>query len=106
MRAALEGANVKSRNHIRVATKRAAWKRAKGQCERCGANLIERSIVKVPAEKIGYFVQVWNGHDCWRCHSSGRILEVVTDHNYGCRYLEPEDADERKLGEAIRKRFP
>ena len=62
--------------------------------------------MKVPAKKIGYFVQVWNEHDCWRCHSLGRILEVVTDHNYGCRYLEPEDADERKLGEAIRKRFP
>jgi HNH endonuclease len=95
---------VNSRNHIPVATKRAAWKRAKGHCEQCGNNLIERSIVNVPAEKIRYFVHLWNGHNCWSCHSPGRILEVTDSQNGACRYLDSDN--ERKLGEAVRKRFP
>lgn len=100
------GAYVKSRDHIPVATRRAAWRRAKGCCEECGTNLIERSIVNVPAEKISYFVHVWNGHACRRCHSVGRILEVTDSQNSACRYLNSDAPDERKLGEAVRKRFP
>ncbi len=100
------GAYVKSRDHIPVATRRAAWRRAKGCCEECGTNLIERSIVNVPAEKISYLVHVWNGHACWRCHSVGRILEVTDSQNSDFRYLDSDAPDERKLGEAVRKRFP
>ncbi len=62
--------------------------------------------MNVPAEKISYFVHVWNGHACWHCHSVGRIFEVTDSQNSGCRYLDSDDPDERKLGEAVRKRFP
>lgn len=100
------GAYVKSRDHIPVATRRATWKRAKGCCEECGTNLIERSIVNVPAERVSYFVRVWNGHECWSCQSAGRILAVMDHRDFGRSYLDPDDPLECKLGEAIRMRFP
>lgn len=96
---------MKRRSHIPVETKRAAWRRAKGRCEECQTKLIERFTVNVPAERIEYSIQVWNEHECWRCHALGRIVHVA-EGGYGMSYLDPADADDRKLGEIVRKRYP
>lgn len=96
---------MKRRNYIPVETKRAAWRRAKGQCEECGMNLKERYTVHIPARKIEFWVLLWNGHECWRCHSVGRILEIADSQGCEYFYLDAE-TDLAELGEIVRKRYP
>ena len=93
-------ANMKRRNHIPVETKRAAWCRAKGHCEECQMKLVEHFTVNIPEERVEFSIQVWNGHECWRCHALGRIVQLAQD-GYGVSYL-----DDSEWGEIVRKRYP
>lgn len=96
----------RTRRYIPKATKIAAWRQAKGRCEKCRKTLIARRVVHVPVRKITFSVHIWNGYECYRCKALGRVLTVMADGNAWASYLDVYDALGRRLGEAVRMRFP
>ncbi len=91
----------KRRQYIPVGSKRTAWRRARGRCEECRKQLFERTVVRMPSEAISFLVRLWHGHECWRCHASGRVLLVFDSQGYGYSYIQWDE-----LGEAVRAKYP